>query len=110
MKLVIATMGLLVLRVLQQVVELALGLGVCDLLRSHPGQVGAGELLRAGCLARPAVCSALEPATALRGEVGLVLDEALDRLGDLVLRSEEHTSEYSHVANSYAVFCLNKKK
>src|SRR5690625_1682721 len=85
MKLVIATMGLLVFRVLPQVVELALGLGVCDLLRSHPGQVGAGELLRAGCLARPAVCSALEPATALRGEVGLVLDEALDRLGDLVL-------------------------
>src|SRR5690625_4089237 len=25
-------------------------------------------------------------------------------------RSEEHTSELSHVAISYAVFCLNKKK
>src|SRR5437870_6826327 len=24
-------------------------------------------------------------------------------------RSEEHTSELSHVANSYAVFCLKKK-
>src|SRR5690625_4107522 len=26
------------------------------------------------------------------------------------LRSEEHTSELSHVASSYAVFCLKKKK
>src|SRR5437660_7321146 len=26
------------------------------------------------------------------------------------LRSEEHTSELSHVAISYAVFCLKKKK
>src|SRR5215510_2556489 len=29
---------------------------------------------------------------------------------EFVLRSEEHTSELSHVAISYAVFCLKKKK
>src|SRR5690554_7651369 len=30
--------------------------------------------------------------------------------GHLVMRSEEHTSEPSHVRISYAVFCLKKKK
>src|SRR5437660_3856633 len=30
--------------------------------------------------------------------------------GDHTGRSEEHTSELSHVAISYAVFCLKKKK
>src|SRR5207249_9293800 len=29
---------------------------------------------------------------------------------DQVKRSEEHTSNSSHVSNSYAVFCLKKKK
>src|SRR5690349_22051060 len=35
--------------------------------------------------------------------------DALRTLGDLP-RSEEHTSELSHVEISYAVFCLKKKK
>src|SRR5690625_5489249 len=32
------------------------------------------------------------------------------RLGKAALRSEEHTLNSSHVAISYAVFCLKKKK
>src|SRR5438874_3925872 len=32
-----------------------------------------------------------------------------DGIGGRVRRSEEHTSELSHVENSYAVFCLKKK-
>src|SRR5690606_39624173 len=36
------------------------------------------------------------------------LGREVDRLG--VARSEEHTSESSHVKISYAVFCLKKKK
>src|SRR5437660_7198705 len=43
-----------------------------------------------------------------------ILDEGPDAgdAGQLApqLRSEEHTSESSHVAISYAVFCLKKKK
>src|SRR2546430_3444401 len=31
------------------------------------------------------------------------------RLGDVMFRSEEHTSELSHSQISYAVFCLKKK-
>src|SRR5574343_1957860 len=34
--------------------------------------------------------------------------EELDRVYEL--RSEEHTSELSHITISYAVFCLKKKK
>src|SRR5690625_5765416 len=36
--------------------------------------------------------------------------EGSDSDGVSVGRSEEHTSESSHVAISYAVFCLKKKK
>src|SRR5690606_41721395 len=32
--------------------------------------------------------------------------EALPTTADIYLRSEEHTSNSSHVKNSYAVFCL----
>src|SRR5690625_7117834 len=32
------------------------------------------------------------------------------KCGTATVRSEEHTSELSHVAISYAVFCLKKKK
>src|SRR5688500_19432524 len=34
---------------------------------------------------------------------------ALELSGGLRLRSEEHTSELSHLVISYAVFCLKKK-
>src|SRR5690349_23323437 len=48
----------------------------------------------------------------------LTLEQSLDLLSDpkatapslLTPRSEEHTSELSHVEISYAVFCLKKKK
>src|SRR5690606_42064813 len=33
-----------------------------------------------------------------------------DKVSRILLRSEEHTSESSHVKISYAVFCLKKKK
>src|SRR3712207_8762939 len=38
--------------------------------------------------------------------------EAIDQAGKLYAldRSEEHTSELRHANNSYAVFCLKKKK
>src|SRR3546814_7086907 len=39
------------------------------------------------------------------------LEDAADILADLATRSEEHTSELqSLMRNSYAVFCLKKKK
>src|SRR3546814_390773 len=45
------------------------------------------------------------------GEGGASTAVARGRLGDGRLRSEEHTSELqSLMRNSYAVFCLNKKK
>src|SRR5690625_5391436 len=49
------------------------------------------------------------------GKTGLiiVLGLFLSRISDsnyYLVRSEEHTSEPSHVAISYAVFCLNTKK
>src|SRR3546814_2265370 len=38
-------------------------------------------------------------------------DERVDRAGELLLRSEEHTSELQSLMRiSYAVFCLKKKK
>src|SRR3546814_10785268 len=49
----------------------------------------------------------------LRGDVDLVSLEARDRHRDaeMVVRSEEHTSELqSLMRTSYAVFCLKKKK
>src|SRR5690625_2097087 len=41
------------------------------------------------------------------GQQGVPL-AAPDRLNDVPARSEEHTSNSSHVATSYAVFCLKK--
>src|SRR3546814_6653825 len=40
-----------------------------------------------------------------------LIDRVVDELSDLATRSEEHTSELqSLMRNSYAVFCLKKKK
>src|SRR5437868_12095715 len=39
------------------------------------------------------------------GDPGLITARGLE-----LVRSEEHTSELSHVSISYAVFCLKKKK
>src|SRR5690625_6056228 len=39
----------------------------------------------------------------------IVEGKSLPRLVAVLIRSEEHTSELSHVAISYAVFCLKKK-
>src|SRR5690625_6495525 len=59
--------------------------------------------------------STLFPYTTLfRSQGGALRQEDLGPLGREVHarldRSEEHTSELSHVAISYAVFCLKRKK
>src|SRR5205814_6637791 len=36
--------------------------------------------------------------------------EAVQAVAGIIKRSEEHTSESSHLGISYAVFCLKKKK
>src|SRR3546814_9198346 len=42
---------------------------------------------------------------------GAVAGRALNTIGELAMRSEEHTSELqSLMRNSYAVFCLKKKQ
>src|SRR5699024_8991194 len=58
--------------------------GLIDLCGTHPGEVGSGELLRTRLFASAAVRAALEPSTALRSEVGLLLDELVDCFGDFV--------------------------
>src|SRR3546814_7791697 len=66
----------------------------------------------------PAIVGGLDYRYAIRGETGgsaeydvrEIVNEALERLNEIVSRSEEHTSELqSLMRNSYAVFCLNKK-
>src|SRR5437773_7722194 len=45
------------------------------------------------------------------GQAGenLLVDGALNDCEEILSRSEEHTSESSHITISYAVFCLKKK-
>src|SRR5690349_23285033 len=81
------------------------------LFRSEPSRAGGGDERAHGRAARAARCAAMERA----GRPGrgacreCCRTRACTRCGQRG-RSEEHTSESSHVEISYAVFCLKKKK
>src|SRR3546814_9747654 len=85
------------------------GLNVAGLREAEPGLVSFTERVLAGAIG--AASARVMVASVAKGEV-VGIHEVMEILQETSqVRSEEHTSELqSLMRNSYAVFCLNKKK